>query len=126
MPRTVLMIDDDAELLKAVGIFFRLKGWTFEPLADPAKALEKARSVHPDMILLDVSLPGTTGWKVCKSLKGDELLRQIPVIMISGAHMSPLDKAEGLKSGADDYVAKPVDLKLLMLKTEAILRVLDA
>ncbi|MFA6092124.1 MAG: response regulator [Elusimicrobiota bacterium] len=123
MRKTILMIDDDVELSRAVGRYVELKGWEFDSTAEPEEAVGKARSVHPDLILLDVNFPNTTGWNVCRTIKSDELARQVPVIMLSGARMSPEDKALGLEVGADDYLTKPVDLELLLLKAEAILRV---
>lgn len=122
MARTVLMIDDDPQLVKATGRYLRLKGLRFEGLSAPARAAAEARKHSPDVILLDVQFPDGSGWDVCRELKRDPRLGRIPIIMVSGLHGDPLDKARGLELGADDYLAKPFDLEVLLLKIEAILR----
>lgn len=126
MARKLLMIDDDKVLMDVVGKFMTLKGWTFEGMRVPDKVLEKAKSFHPDAILLDVQLPGRDGWDICRELKGDETLKHIPIVMVSGRRMSPEEKAKGIEIGADDYLSKPFDLASLLAKTETILRVAES
>lgn len=125
MSRRVLMIDDDPELIGAVGSYLKLKGLEFEGVTAPERAAARARAGRPDVILLDVQFPTGSGWNVCRDLKKDPALSGIPVIMISGRHGGPIDKAKGLEIGADDYLSKPFDVEVLLLKIEAILRTLE-
>jgi DNA-binding response OmpR family regulator len=126
MARKILMIDDDAALLDSVGRYLKLKGHAVEGVRFPDHALDKAKSMKPDIILLDVEFPGRSGWDVCRSLKSDAALAHVPVVMVSGRRMTPEDKAKGIELGADDYLTKPFDLQVLLLKIDAILRVTEA
>ncbi|MFA5141090.1 MAG: response regulator transcription factor [Elusimicrobiota bacterium] len=126
MPKKILMIDDDPALLDSVKRFLKLKGYEAEGLRLPDQAADKARSFRPDMILLDIELPGISGWDVCRVLKSDKGLTHVPVVMVSGHRMTPEDKAKGIELGADDYLTKPFDLQVLLLKIDAILRVTEA
>ena len=125
MSRTLLAIDDDAVLLGLIGRFLKRKGWGYEKAMTGEEGLKKARESKPDVVLLDVELPDETGWNVCRSLKQDAALRSVPVVMISGKRIVGEDRAKGLEYGADDYLVKPFDLSVMLLKIEAILRVTE-
>ncbi len=116
------MIDDDRHLIEAIGQFLKLKGLEFDGLTDPSQAAARARLFRPDIMLLDVQFPDGSGWDVCRALKSDPSLGHIPVIMVSGRYGGAVDKAKGLELGADDYLSKPFDVEVLILKIEAILR----
>lgn len=119
------MIDDDRQLVGTIGEYLKLKGLAFDGLTDPALASARARAFRPDIILLDVQFPEGSGWDVCRSLKSDASVGHIPVIMVSGRHGGAVDKAKGLELGADDYLSKPFDLEVLLLKIAAILRAVE-
>lgn len=123
MPGKVLMVDDDLVLCKMVQDFLTAKGWRFETAERGGEAVAKARQVQPDLILLDIMLPDMEGWEVCEKLKADEQLKAIPIVMLSGKSIQTQHKVKGLKGGADDYLAKPFSLAVLLAKLEAILRV---
>ena len=84
--------------------------------------MEKASSVRPDVVLLDVQLPDMEGWDVCRQLKADAALRAIPVVMVSGNRFGAADRVRGLEAGADDFLVKPFDLTEMLLRIENILK----
>jgi two-component system, cell cycle response regulator DivK len=100
----------------------RLSRRSFEVLIaeDGAKGIEMAREHLPDLILMDMSLPVTDGWEATRILKADEATRKIPVIALT-AHAMRGDRQKALDAGCDDYDTKPVDLKRLLSKIEALL-----
>ncbi len=107
---TVLVVDDDPAARNLLGRFLRKERFRVEEAADGAAALERARSLRPDVITLDVLMPGMDGWAVLAALKGDAELAGIPVIMLS-----VLDERNmGFALGASDYLTKPVDRELLV------------
>lgn len=122
MKRKLLMIEDDEQVRILVGRFLKRKNWEFHSGASGAEGLEKAASLHPDVVLLDIQLPDMEGWDICLRLKADAALKDIPVVMVSGKRMDPAHKARGLEVGADDCLAKPFDLTELLLRIDNILK----
>lgn len=122
MKRKLLMIEDDEHIRLLIARFFKRKNWEFHEGASGAEGLKMAASVHPDVVLLDIQLPDMEGWDVCKRLKADAVLRDIPVVMVSGNRLDPAHKARGLEAGADAFLAKPFDLTELLLRINNILR----
>ena len=90
---------------------------TVASAVDGKTALEKLEEVHPALVLLDVMMPGMDGWQVCRTIKRHPEFGSTRVVMVT-AKGGFEDKFEGMRSGADDYVVKPVDLKELALKVE--------
>lgn len=129
-PATILVIDDEPKNLQVVGALLVQMGHEVIQAADGEEGILRARSASPDLILLDVMMPGLSGFDVCRYLKDDAQLREIPVIYLSAA----IDKqfiVEGLDSGAVDYVTKPfhaaelrarVDLHLGLFRSKQQLR----
>ncbi len=114
----VLVVDDDAALAEMLSIVLRNEG--FEPFwcAYGDKALASFRENHPDLVLLDVMLPGRDGVDVCRDIRGES---GVPIIMLT-AKTDTLDVVEGLEAGADDYVAKPFKAKELVARIRTRLR----
>ena len=119
--QTVLVIEDEKDLAELVAFHLEKEG--FRPLiaGDGASGLEEARSAKPDLILLDLMLPGMMGTEVCRALKGSGETAAIPVIMLT-AKGEEIDRVVGFEVGADDYVVKPFSIRELMLRVRAVLR----
>lgn len=118
-PKKILVVDDDAKILKVVGEALREEGFGAFTAADGHAALEACRKYSPDLIVLDVMLPGLDGFDVCSRLRTDG--DQVPILMLS-ARCDEVDKVVGFRLGADDYLTKPFSITELILRVKAILR----
>lgn len=119
----LLLVDDDPEIRASVRIGFELQWRDVEFLeaASGAAALTLVEEERPDLVLLDIGLPDTDGYRVLGEIRA---FSAVPVIMLT-ARDEPIDKVRGLEAGADDYVAKPFDHLELMARVRAVLRRLD-
>ncbi len=118
---TVLIVDDEADILELVGMNLRRAGFETIHAQDGLKALQAAAKDKPDLIILDLMLPGIDGFSVFKKLKKDSRTRPIPVIMLTAKGQQG-DKIAGLELGADDYLTKPFSPRELVLRVESLLR----
>lgn len=118
--KRILVVDDEAELVKAIEI--RLKAADYEVLAayDGQEALDKARKEKPDLIVLDLMLPKMDGYKVCGLLKADTRYSKIPVIMFT-AKAQEGDMRLGKEVGAEAYITKPFEHQVLLSKIQELL-----
>ncbi|UCH21399.1 MAG: response regulator transcription factor [Deltaproteobacteria bacterium] len=118
MKPTILIIDDDKKLNRLLEDF--LSDFGFRTLSEthPDVGLRKLRQQSPDLVILDVMLPGINGFEVCKRIRQTHTL---PIIMLT-ARGEPMDKVVGLEIGADDYVAKPFEPRELVARIQAVLR----
>ncbi|HYG21805.1 MAG TPA: response regulator [Verrucomicrobiae bacterium] len=105
--KKVLLVEDQVELLELLRIHFKEEGFATATAVDGLEAVRKARSIQPDLIVLDVILPELDGFAVCELLKKHEGTRSIPIIMVSGLS-GQLPRCAGIEAGATDFVAKPV------------------
>src|SRR6202167_1566631 len=121
MKGRVLVVDDDAALAEMLGIVLRGEG--FEPtfVADGDQAMEAFRDSKPDLVLLDLMLPGTDGLDVCRQIRGES---GVPIVMLT-AKTDTVDVVVGLESGADDYILKPFKSRELVARIKARLRRTD-
>ena len=121
MKGRVLVVDDDAALAEMLGIVLRGEG--FEPtfVADGDKAMDVFRDTRPDLVLLDLMLPGSDGIDVCRQIRAES---GIPIVMLT-AKTDTVDIVLGLESGADDYIVKPFKSKELVARIRARLRRTD-
>lgn len=117
----VLIIDDDADSLAIARIRLKRDGYIIISASSADEGLEKAREENPDLILLDVQMPGKDGFQLCEELKSDSELSNIPVIFLSAAD-DISEKVKGLDLGAVDYVTKPFDIFELRARVRAALR----
>src|SRR5256714_11616515 len=118
MKGRVLVVDDDTALAEMLGIVLRGEGFDTAFCADGAQALEAFRSSRPDLVLLDVMLPGRDGIEVCRHIRAES---GVPIVMLT-AKTDTVDVVLGLESGADDYVVKPFKPKELVARVRARLR----
>lgn len=115
---SILIVDDDARLRRLVRTYAELENHTCEEAGDGESALELVRSTSPDLIILDVMMPGTDGFETLTRLRR---FSDIPVIMLS-ARSEEYDKLQGFRLGVDDYVSKPFSPRELMARAAAVLR----
>ncbi|MDO5634210.1 MAG: MtrAB system response regulator MtrA [Micrococcus sp.] len=115
---TILVVDDDEPLAEMIGIVLRSDGFDVAFSSDGASALPTFRSVRPDLVLLDLMLPGIDGIEVCKLIRAES---DVPIVMLT-AKSDTADVVKGLESGADDYVPKPFKPAELVARVRARLR----
>ena len=109
-PATILIVDDDAVARELLETHLTGEGYRIETASRGQEALEKAASIRPDLVLLDVMMPQMNGFEVCRRLRADPALAEVPVIMITALDDSS-SKLEGIEAGADDFLSKPYDAK---------------
>ena len=114
---TILVVDDNTDNVEILRAFLESRGFTIAEARDGREALARMEEIRPDLVLLDVMMPGMDGWEVCRVIKQHPQLGDTKVVMVT-AKGGFEDKFEGLRSGADDYVVKPVDFKDLLGKVE--------
>lgn len=121
MARKVLIVEDEHDFASVVAVNLRRNG--FDPMVARSGevALAEVRRHRPDIVLLDLMLPDVQGTEVCRRLKSDPATRAIPVIMVT-ARGEEVDRVVGFELGADDYVVKPVSMRELVLRVNAVLR----
>ena len=115
------MIEDEADLREVLDYNLTKEGHRVTLVATGAEGLKAAREQQPELILLDLMLPDTTGTSVCKTLKKDPVTREIRVIMVT-AKGEEIDRVVGFELGADDYIVKPFSVRELILRVQAVLR----
>lgn len=118
---TILLIEDEEDIAALIKLQAEMSGYKLHVEVDGLNGLLAIKREKPDLVILDLMLPGQSGLDVCRKMKHDEELNKIPVIMIS-AKSDELDIVLGLELGADDYVTKPFSPKVLFSRIRAILR----
>ena len=121
MASRILVVEDEAAIRDMLCFVLDKHGYESSEAENYQQALLQLQEPYPDLILLDWMFPGGSGIKLLQHLKQDEILRQIPVIMLT-ARGEEEDKIRGLESGADDYITKPFSPKVLMARVKAVLR----
>ena len=121
MKETILIVEDEKDIVKMLEYNLKKEGFKILSAPDGEEALDLAVRQHPDLVILDLMLPGMDGLEVCKNLKGDTKTASIPVIMLT-AKSQESDKIVGLELGADDYMTKPFSPRELIARIKAVLR----
>lgn len=117
----ILIVEDEADIADLVKYHLEREGLTARTVADGKQALELIVREHPDLIVLDLMLPGTDGLEVCRRLRAQSATQRIPIIMLT-ARAEEVDRILGLEMGADDYVPKPFSPRELVARIKAVLR----
>lgn len=121
MKPKILVVDDEPDALELIEFNLKAAGFDVVTAADGSEALRKARSMAPDLILLDLMLPEVDGLEVCKILRRGDETADIPIMMLT-AKAAEMDRVLGLELGADDYVTKPFSPRELVLRVKNLLR----
>lgn len=119
--RTILVIEDDHDIRELIEYNLTREGYRVRAAANGEDGLRKAKTEAPDLILLDLMLPGLDGLELCRKLKQDPVTLAIPIMMVT-AKSEESDVVLGLGIGADDYIAKPFSPGMLVARVEAVLR----
>jgi DNA-binding response OmpR family regulator len=118
VPQTILLVDDDALMRRSLAFHVEQAGYHIHTAANAEDALAFVQHSSPDLVLLDISLPGMDGLEALRQLKAR---RHVPVIFLT-AHRRELDEVVGLELGADDYITKPFDVDVVLAHIKAVLR----
>ncbi len=121
MKQRILIIEDERDLAELLAFNLEKEGFAPRCAFDGIAGLEAARSGQPDLIILDLMLPGMLGTEICKTLRKDQATSRIPVLMVT-AKGDEIDRVVGFEVGADDYIVKPFSMRELSLRVKAILR----
>ena len=117
----VLVVEDEEDILEVIQYNLQQEGYEVSCCMDGLQGLEQARTLKPDLVLLDIMLPGMDGVEICRNLKERESTRRIPIIMVT-AKGEEIDVVLGLGVGADDYIPKPFKVRELVARVKAMLR----
>jgi DNA-binding response OmpR family regulator len=118
MPESILVVEDEPSLQETLAYNLKKEGYTVEAVGDGLVALESARRMKPDLIVLDLMLPGIDGFEVCRVLRKE----MTTAILMLTARDDEIDRVVGLEVGADDYLTKPFSMRELMARVKAQLR----
>ena len=118
MAKSILIVEDDNNIADLLRLYLEKEGYQATIAADGTQGIDLYRKLRPDLVLLDVMMPGVDGWGVLRAIRQDS---QTPVIMLT-AKGETTDKVSGQKQGADDYITKPFEMKEVLARIEAVLR----
>ncbi len=118
MPRNILIVEDDKNIADLLRLYLEKEEMNCTVAGDGLEGLEKFQAVQPDLVLLDIMLPGMDGWSVCRKIRETS---KTPIIMLT-AKGELEDKVSGLEMGADDYITKPFEAKEVVARIHAVLR----
>jgi len=119
--KKILIIEDELNIYELIKFNLETHGFEVDGVQDGALAIEKILDVLPDLIILDLMLPGKDGISICREIRANSIISYIPIIMLT-AKSEEFDKVLGLEIGADDYITKPFGVKELCARVKAVLR----
>ncbi len=121
MPDTILIVDDEQHIIDLAKMYLEVEGFKTASATDGRQALRQILSDKPQLVVLDLMLPGLDGWEVCRRVRAES---DVPIIMLT-ARSDDIDRIVGLELGADDYLTKPFNPRELVARVKAILRRTD-
>ena len=119
--KNILVVEDDLDIRELISFNLVNEGHQVFEANDGEVGIDKARNNNPDLILLDLMLPGIQGLDVCRIIKSDQETKEIPIIMVTALGQEE-DIVKGLETGADDYITKPFSIKVLIARVNAVLK----
>jgi phosphate regulon transcriptional regulator PhoB len=119
--KNILIVDDEPDIVELISYNLKKEGFHLSTALDGEEALQKVRTGHLDLIILDLMLPGIHGMELCRILRNNPRTAHVPIIMLT-ARGEESDKVRGLETGADDYMTKPFSPKELIARVKAVLR----
>jgi two-component system alkaline phosphatase synthesis response regulator PhoP len=117
----ILLVDDEKDILELVGFNLEKEGYEVHTASDGRKALEIARKIHPDLVLLDVMMPEMDGMETCREMRDDPKLKNMMIAFLT-ARGEDYSQLAGFDAGADDYIQKPIKTRILISRVKAMLR----
>ena len=120
-PKKILVVDDEPDVTELLSLRLRKEGYDVEAINNPLLIMGKAADFRPDLFILDIMMPDLDGVKICRMIRADKNLTEVPIIFLT-ARGAADDRVKGLESGADDYMAKPFDAKELVLRVGLLLK----
>ena len=120
-PKQILIADDEQDILEIISYNLTKEGYEVYTAKDGNEAIEKAKQIHPDLIILDIMMPKKTGVEVCQILRSQPLFQDTLIIFLT-ALSDEASQIKGLETGADDYVSKPISPKVLVSRVNALFR----
>jgi putative two-component system response regulator len=121
MYEKILIVDDESGARAALEFLLRREGFEVRDAADGPSAIQECATFRPDLILLDIMMPGMNGFEVCRHIKATPETRLTPVVLVTGLTTTE-DRIIGINAGADDFLSKPIDLNELLARTRSLLR----
>lgn len=121
MQQTILVVDDQPRNVKLLADILTFKGYCILSAESGQEALRIIRSATPDLVLLDVMMPGMTGYEVCEAIRSDARIKLLPIVLITA--LDPSERVKGLEAGADDFLTKPINQPELLARVRSLLRI---
>jgi len=118
---SILLVDDDDNFRETMSDAMSLKDVDMQGAMSGAEAKRQLESHTPSLILLDVQLPDTQGFQLCRDIKSDERYKDVPVVLLSAKYTEPADRVEGMLSGADAFLSKPIKMDALFDEVQYLL-----
>ena len=119
--KKILIVDDEEDVTDLLEYNLKTEGYVVSTINDPLQIMGAAKSIQPDLIILDIMMPDLNGMQICRMLKADSLMEKVPVIFLT-AKGEVEDRIQGLETGADDYICKPFDIREVKLRVQTLLK----